>query len=1320
VKKAIVLAFLGGAAVVCLAQSHRFPPIDPYAGDPTGNACTGMTIQQSSTTGLLYTCQSGTMKASGSTGSGTVSGQSSGKIPLATGATTIGSQSHLDDGVTTANTITSSVNVAVTGTVAAKNIVRNVLTYGADPTNTTDSSSAFMSCLQAGVGCYVPPGAYKISATIRIPNCSGSNKSVAIWGDPGTLPNGYPAVLNIAAGVTAFAPACPLTAYLTSTYRNLEIKGGLNGIDFGMAGITDIDHVTFWDYSGYAITHIKGEKHTWRDVFCWHQTVVATGCISLNDPTATTDAATYAADGYWGSHNGWIDRVNVERVYDQGNSTTVNDSYFVHAVGSRGGDVGEGIVGNARFIQDLCMWCGTAGIFDIEGDFNIGEINQPVLDIIGSPILTVPNLIYIGGVARFLTIRSFNPYWPPSMYFTNAINIRQGAIATSIINSSLGGSSGTYSGLRLGFQSTGGGAIGLLNTTAYVTQEGSAGAFQFGNFSTTGGSVTSNYNAATFVGTGAGNGTDYMFFLPSTGGVDNCSNWVFARSKPSISNYSLDLSINCTSASLYRPLNLVSSYFNGTTTVSSQWGFTATNTGGAGNNMTLTLAPTNPGTGTSPVVAVNAALTATSVSAGASTPTKIDATGVTYPDGTTQSTTSTLPASAVQVGTNASGVVKSISAWQRQGIAIAPVPTDPSQQVQEASAILDSSPEILSSSTYSQVVKHTFTCGWWPVSLGGAGMNICFGESADGLTNMTRYSGNPIITNHARSYLMSSKVSGNYVLFASDMVASPPHVDMYTGTTIGGLTLAHANVLACGSNGGETNTSIGMGGVFIVSGNHWRGFYDCQLADGQYVTYLADSTNAGVTWTKTSTTPVVGETSAITCGGLCYNGGGMDAHYIGGTLHIWGHWGPNSGVPGVPTPYIWHFSDSSGDPGKHLVADALPAMQSQTTAEGVNAKAGQFADPYLLDMGSLNKTILYATSYTNGCSALAVCTIPAYITASTINQPLTNVLAGVQQDNSQSLGPTLVQVNGSALSRRDVVNIVGSGISDGGNGKIVIPTVDTVTGILGATGGSTTVASDTFVRAAGALGANWTGSSNVAIQSSGAVGDITGGTNDNDWYTGATFTANQCSSITIGTLPPTSGWVATTVRSSASTGYAMLVFVNTPNINAALYKFSGTWVGSLLLNITGVTGAGAMAVGDVYKLCIVGTTLTGYKNGVALSGVTSSDSTFAGPGNPGLGMTSTYSAARISNWSGDNVGINPSVTVTMGGSALTPGCTNAGTVTVTAALTSMVCTISGVGGNPTNVFPQCAVTAANTVTPALCTAVSTTPASQSYNIRVLP
>ena len=56
---------------------------------------------------------------SSGSGSGTVSGQANGVVPLGTTATTITQQSHIDDGVTTGGTVTSSEPVNVTGAVTA-------------------------------------------------------------------------------------------------------------------------------------------------------------------------------------------------------------------------------------------------------------------------------------------------------------------------------------------------------------------------------------------------------------------------------------------------------------------------------------------------------------------------------------------------------------------------------------------------------------------------------------------------------------------------------------------------------------------------------------------------------------------------------------------------------------------------------------------------------------------------------------------------------------------------------------------------------------------------------------------------------------------------------------------------------------------------------------------------------------------------------------------------------------------------------------------------------------------------------------------------
>lgn len=79
------------------------------------------------------------------------------------------------------------------------------------------------------------------------------------------------------------------------------------------------------------------------------------------------------------------------------------------------------------------------------------------------------------------------------------------------------------------------------------------------------------------------------------------------------------------------------------------------------------------------------------------------------------------------------------------------------------------------------------------------------------------------------------------------------------------------------------------------------------------------------------------------------------------------------------------------------------------------------------------------------------------------------------------------------------------------------------------------------------------------------------------------------------------------------------------------------------------------------------------------------------------------------------------VTASLGGSPLPAGCTNQPTTKVDGATTSMVCEMSGAGGTqPANIVPRCFVSAANTVTPQLCTSVAITPPAQAYNVRVIP
>jgi hypothetical protein len=344
-------------------------------------------------------------------------------------------------------------------------------------------------------------------------------------------------------------------------------------------------------------------------------------------------------------------------------------------------------------------------------------------------------------------------------------------------------------------------------------------------------------------------------------------------------------------------------------------------------------------------------------------------------------------------GSTGGGGGSTTAQWQRQGVVIAPVAADPSPQAQEPSAMLNSTPEILTS--YSQVVSMTWTCGWWYTGGGGTGVGICGGESPDGITPPMRLSSEPIISDHARSWLMPTRIGGNFVLYATELATG--NVDIYTGSTLAGLTRTHANVIRCGSNGTEVTGSTGNTSVWQISGSNWGMLYECVDNTTGYAEWLATSSDSGVTWTKYQAAPVI--LGAGAHNSQCAEGGGAFAFLNSGKLHVWVHCGPANVV--IPTPYIYHFVSTDGT-GHSFQIDSSPTLQSQTYDEGLGLSTGQIADAYLLDMGSLNRTTLYYGAYTNGCPSQTTCSVPSYIKAAVINQPLATIATETQSDGSQN------------------------------------------------------------------------------------------------------------------------------------------------------------------------------------------------------------------------------------------------------------------------------------------------------------------------------
>jgi len=127
--------------------------------------------------------------------------------------------------------------------------------------------------------------------------------------------------------------------------------------------------------------------------------------------------------------------------------------------------------------------------------------------------------------------------------------------------------------------------------------------------------------------------------------------------------------------------------------------------------------------------------------------------------------------------------------------------------------------------------------------------------------------------------------------------------------------------------------------------------------------------------------------------------------------------------------------------------------------------------------------------------------------------------------------------------------------------------------------------------------------------------------------TGATFPDDQYAQIT-STSPSLAGFnyagVVLRYATGASTGYR--VFCGAAGSSDEQCYISLMVAG---MNTTLDSVAGALAVGDTLRAEITGTTITAYKNGMAIAGLTATDATVAS-GRPGMVLFALITAAEAS------------------------------------------------------------------------------------------
>jgi hypothetical protein len=187
---------------------------------------------------------------------------------------------------------------------------------------------------------------------------------------------------------------------------------------------------------------------------------------------------------------------------------------------------------------------------------------------------------------------------------------------------------------------------------------------------------------------------------------------------------------------------------------------------------------------------------------------------------------------------------------------------------------------------------------------------------------------------------------------------------------------------------------------------------------------------------------------------------------------------------------------------------------------------------------------------------------------------------------------------------------------------------------------SAATVSDSFDRANGGLGPNWTTVAGTAAPqiSGNTLHAGTAGSLNSAYWSANTFGADQFAQ---GTLPGSSGGnygPGLAVRLSSSKGY--FLWYGNSNNTVSLWRMdsASSWTqlkASGTLKITAAT--------DVWKIQVVGSTITGYQNGTQVVQATDTKIT---SGRPGVWLY--YAANQIDNWSGGDVGTAPT-TYSVGG-----------------------------------------------------------------------
>ena len=199
-----------------------------------------------------------------------------------------------------------------------------------------------------------------------------------------------------------------------------------------------------------------------------------------------------------------------------------------------------------------------------------------------------------------------------------------------------------------------------------------------------------------------------------------------------------------------------------------------------------------------------------------------------------------------------------------------------------------------------------------------------------------------------------------------------------------------------------------------------------------------------------------------------------------------------------------------------------------------------------------------------------------------------------------------------------------------------------------------TAVTDDFNRADGAMGANWTtfaeggGVTAPTILSNQLVGNVPSSSGESGALWNAnTFANDQFAEFTVGTTAlASSKWMGLITRAVDIDHYYLLIYFNnggTPTL----------WIFAKTANNTYTSGASTsigsfLSPGDVVRMEVSGTVVTGYVNGVSKVGWNDTSNTYPS-GTTGVTFFDNSTGGSVDSWSGGDLGGSAPQTVNITG-----------------------------------------------------------------------